>query len=95
MYTNVRSWTKGNILYKRHLFLYLAHETSLAVLKDNELKSLVKEAVAAIAVPASAGDLVTGDGARVVQAEEEDRGLDLAEELLVLGTSVDESLASL
>ena len=74
---------------------YLAHESSLAVLKDDELKSLVKETVATVTVPAGARDLVTGDGARVIQAEQEDRGLDLAEKLLVLGTSVDEGLASL
>jgi hypothetical protein len=75
--------------------LYLAHETSLAVLEDNELERLVKEAVTAIAVPASAGNLIAGDGARVVQAKQEDRGLDLAKELLVLGTSIDQSLAGL
>ena len=51
---------------------YLAHETSLAVLKDNELESLVKETVATITVPAGTGDLVAGDGTRVVEAEQKD-----------------------
>lgn len=74
---------------------HLAHETGLAVLKDNELESLVEETVAAISVPAGAGDLVAGDGAGVIQAEQEDRRLDLAEELLVLRASVDKSLAGL
>jgi hypothetical protein len=74
---------------------YLTHEASFTVFKDNKLERLVKETVAAISVPAGARNLITGDRARVIQADQEDRGLDLAEELLVVRTSVDEGLASL
>jgi len=74
---------------------YLAHETSLAVLEDNELKGLVKEAVAAVTVPASSRDFVTGHWARIVEAKQEHRRLDLTKELLVLGTGVNEGLARL
>jgi hypothetical protein len=51
---------------------HLAHETGLAVLKDNELEGLVEETVATVTVPAGAGDLVASDRARVIQTEQED-----------------------
>lgn len=52
---------------------YLAHETSLAVLIHNELAGLVKEAVTSIAVPASTRTFVTGNGGRVVKADDKGR----------------------
>jgi hypothetical protein len=51
--------------------IYLAIETSLAVVKNNKLARLVEEAVAAITVPASTREFITSDGRRIIQADHE------------------------
>lgn len=48
---------------------YLSHETSSTVLKDNELKRLVKVAVAAITVPAGTTQLITSVGCQVIKTD--------------------------
>lgn len=70
----------------------LAHETGLAIVKHNELQWLVKESVAAIAVPACTRTFVTGHGSGIVQAHDKRRRLDLFQYCLVLWADSQKSI---
>jgi hypothetical protein len=63
----------------------LAHEARRAVLVDDELQRLVVEAVLTVAVPVLVGALLAGDWGLLVEADDEGRGLDLAEQVGVSG----------
>jgi len=67
----------------RRAAAHLAVHAGLAVGKDDQLDRLVEEAVAAVAVPERAADLVCRDRRGVVQADGEDGRLDAFQRLLV------------
>lgn len=74
---------------------YFAHETGFAVVKDYELKGLIKEAVATIAVPACTGTFVASDRLRIIQADNKGRRFNLVENSLVLRASFQKCLTVL
>lgn len=73
----------------------LTHETSSAVVIDDELQGLVEPAVHAIAVPVLVSPLLQGHGGGVVEADDKAAGLDVAQSLLVRGAGCQQLLPSI